>query len=57
MFINCWKTVQVKFQLDNKGVFLSLNRAFPPQNGALCGSKVKLKHLETNTNMMWVWLH
>lgn len=57
MFIKCWKTVQVKFQLDNKGVFLSLNRAFPPQNGALCGSKVKSKHLETNTNMMWVWLH
>lgn len=31
MFIKCWKTVQVKFQLDNEGVFLSLNRVFPPK--------------------------
>lgn len=66
MFIKCQKikcktsdrkTVQVKVQLDNEGVFLTLNRAFYPQNGALCGSKVKWKHLETNTNMTWVWLH
>lgn len=37
--------------------FSLLKSSFSPQNGALCGSKVKLKHLETNTNMMWVWLH